>query len=31
MWDFKYMNKKKHTKFIKITNIPLLFRNFVNV
>ena len=27
-----YMNKKKHTKFIKITtNISLLFRSFVNV
>ena len=25
-----YMNKKKHTKFIKITYISLLFRSFAN-
>ena len=25
------MNKKKHIKFIKTTNIYLLFRSFVNV
>ena len=24
-----YMNKKKHTKFIKISNIPFLFRVFI--
>ena len=30
VWVEIYMNKKKHTKFIQITNISLLFRSFVN-